>query len=130
MIFEFFFAILIALLLTAIFAMGFRRHGWGTGLVFFFLILFLATWAGGLWISPFGPVAWGVHWLSFLLVGIIIGLLLTALIPPVERPPYPESEARLKRRPRGDKATMMGIDAFLVILILVLIIAIVAAYYA
>jgi len=130
MFFEFSFAILIALLLTAIFAIGFRKQGWGTGLVFFFLILFLATWAGGLWVAPFGPIAWGVHWLSFLLVGVIIALLLTALIPPVERPPYPESEARLKKRSREDKTTMMGIDAFLVILILVLIIAIAAAYYA
>jgi peptidoglycan/LPS O-acetylase OafA/YrhL len=90
MFFEFFFAILIALLLTAVFAAGFRRQGWGTALVFFFLILFLATWAGGMWVVPFGPIAWGVPWVAYLFVGIVIALLITALIPPVGDPPIPE----------------------------------------
>jgi len=82
-----------------------------------------------MWIVPFGPMMWGVHWLTFLFVGIIIALLLTALIPPVERPPYPESEPRLSKRAREDKTTVIGVDAFMVILMFVLIIAIVAAYY-
>jgi len=130
MFFEFFFAILIAILLTAVFAAGFRRQNWGAALVFFFLILFLATWAGGMWVVPFGPIAWGVPWVTYLFVGIVIALLLTALIPPVERPTYPGREPGISEPSQRDNTAVIGLDIFMIVLMLALIIAIVAAYYA
>ena len=42
----------LSLVLTLVFAVGFRRQSWGGGLIVFFLILFLATWAGGIWLPP------------------------------------------------------------------------------
>ena len=43
------FALVIALVLTGIFGLGFGRYGMGTTLAVFFIIVFFATWAGGVW---------------------------------------------------------------------------------
>lgn len=47
-------------------------------LLFFFVILFLSTLAGGLWIQPFGPQIGNVAWLPFVFVGLFVALLLAA----------------------------------------------------
>ena len=122
------FALAIAIVFTLIFAAGFRRHAVGPGLLFFLLILFLATWAGGLWVTPFGPVMWGASWLPFLLVGLFFALLLTALIPPsgersmAEEPPPPHE---VERR---HESSIIAINIFVWILVLALLIVILAAY--
>jgi hypothetical protein len=43
--------------------------------------LFLATWAGGVWVVPFGPTHLGVTWLPFLLIEILLAVLIVALSP-------------------------------------------------
>jgi hypothetical protein len=92
MIVDFLLAVLIAALLTAIFAGFFRGHRFGAGLIMFFAVLLLATWAGGIWISPFGPLIRGVSWISFVLVGLLFALILTILLPPLK--PGPEAGKR------------------------------------
>lgn len=119
------FALVIACLLTLIFAIGFRRQGWGIGLMLFFLILFLATWAGGLWITPIGPLWWGIPWLSFLWVGIIMALLLAALIPDGRR----SQAGGVPKRPTAAEAdTLMAIDIFFWVLIAGLLVTIIIRY--
>lgn len=56
-----------------------RGEGWAA--LLFFVLVFLASWAGGLWVRPVGPVFWGVSWLGFVLVGLAMALLLTSLSP-------------------------------------------------
>jgi hypothetical protein len=73
-------ALAIALLLTGIFAYGFCELRGGDQLLFFFIILFLATWAGGVWVVRFGPLAYGISWLSFVIVGFLVALLLANLM--------------------------------------------------
>lgn len=85
-------ALLFALLFAGILLLPLRRRGPGPmhGLLYFFLILFLAIWAGGVWVTPVGPPAWGVPWMGFLAVGVILALLLAAMSPRepgVGRPP-------------------------------------------
>ncbi len=75
-------ALVIALVIGAVFVLGFRRERPGPGLLIFLLVLFLLTWAGGVWITPFGPTLWGSFWLPFLLVAIIVALVLSAFPPP------------------------------------------------
>ena len=54
------FALVVALVLTAIFAAVFRTTGpWNVWWIFA-LVVFLAAWAGGLWL-PFGPPLFGVY---------------------------------------------------------------------
>jgi hypothetical protein len=48
-------AAIVSLVLSGLFVLVTRRGGRRTGLLWLFLILFLASWAGGVWLKPFGP---------------------------------------------------------------------------
>ena len=77
---EFVTALVIAGTLSYLFARKIRRRGGRTGFFWFFLIIFMITWAGGAWLMPFGPQMMGIHWLPFILVGLAgaIGVSLLA----------------------------------------------------
>jgi surface polysaccharide O-acyltransferase-like enzyme len=122
---EFLFSLLVALLLTVIFAAGVRRHRARAVLLGFFIIVFLATWAGGVWIVPSGAHSWGVAWMSFMAVGLIVALLLTALIPPPRAAHTPEEESQ---RERSETAVILAFDIFFWISLIILGIVIIAHY--
>lgn len=76
---ELVFALAIALFYTVVFAVAGRRAKSGPRILLFFLIVFFAAWAGGVWIAPVGPVFLGVYWLTFFVVGLVFSLLLEGL---------------------------------------------------
>jgi len=82
---EFIISLIIAGMLTVVFLLLIRKSGRRTGLLWIFLLIFLAIWAGGIWIRPFGPTLWGIHWVAFLLVGLAIVLFLVIFTP--KKPP-------------------------------------------
>jgi hypothetical protein len=115
-------ALAVALLVTAIFAAGLRgRSVWPNWLVFFGLVL-LAAWAGGVWIRPVGPPAWGVYWVPFLLVGLVIALLLAVTLEP-ERAQRRRAAAA---EPGGKSSTVFSVLMW--VLTIGLAIAILLAY--
>jgi hypothetical protein len=116
--------LLVALPLAAIFAAVFRRHPIGL-VLWFFVLLFLATWAAGVWLTRFGPVLRGVFWLPFLVAGLFFALLLASLIPPAP-PPRPRAEAVPRERAARGVFAMFNILFW--ILVLFLAGAIVARY--
>jgi hypothetical protein len=118
------FALFVALLLTAIFAGGFRRSGPWTGFIVFFIIIFLASWAGGIWIGPIGSAVFGIFWIPFVFAGLIFALLLAAVVParPMQR------EAELKRKVEEEIAARKELDAFFWILVGLLILAVILGY--
>lgn len=118
-------ALFLAILFTIIFATGLRGQGWGMGLLFFFLILFLVTWAGGLWLTPIGPVWGGVPWFSYLMVALVIGLLLATLTPDRRRIP---GDLSAKRKSEARAETVIAVDVLFWLLVLGLLIAIAARY--
>ncbi len=78
--FHFLTALATSLVLGSVFALLFRERSPGGNLYFFILIVLLASWAGGLWMPPLGP-SWGaVPWGTFFLSGLVFGLLLSLLI--------------------------------------------------
>ena len=83
--FDLLFAFLVALILGTVFTVGFRRYGPWSNLVFF-LIVFLAAWAGGIWFAPAGPFVWRLYWIPFLVIGLIVALLIAATGPSPSRP--------------------------------------------
>jgi hypothetical protein len=123
--FDLLFALIIALVLTGLFAAGFRGHKTVSVLVGFFVLVLLVTWAGGLWLNPIGYPLYGVNWIAFIVVGLIVALLITALLPPA-RPPRTRREA--EQQARVEAETLAIFDLFFWILILGLILAIIAAY--
>ena len=121
---HFLFALIVSLILAAIFGAGLRRHGWGSNLLFFFILLFLFTWAGGIWIVPVGPFLLGVPFFTFLFVWLLFALLLTALIPPSRA--YGRSGSR--ENIQAQREAIVAMDAFLWILFISLVITIILGY--
>lgn len=76
------FALVISFLLALVFGLGLRRPGpWG-GFFWFFLLLFFATWALAAWVTPVGPVAYGVAWVPVAVGGLLVAMILAAAGPP------------------------------------------------
>lgn len=116
-------AFLVAVLVVWLFTFALRRPGpWGAG-AWFFVVVFLGTWAVAAWMEPVGPVWWGVAWLPMLVVALGIGLLLAAATPagPVTR--ADATEAR-----ESETAAVAVVGAFLWIFLLAVLIAAIAAY--
>ena len=123
---EFVFAFVISMLCAAMLLPVTARTGWRVrhpnieplSVFALLLILFLATWAGGIWLVPLGPRLWGVAWGGFVVVGLLVALLMGAVskMEGTLNVPYGS-------RPRGPETSMMALA-----LLLLLILAVVAGY--
>jgi hypothetical protein len=82
---EFLMSLAVALIVCVLFALVTRSRTRRTGFIWFFLFTLLATWAGGVWIRPFGPALANIRWLQFLVVGLL-AVLLVALAAPLKPP--------------------------------------------
>lgn len=63
-----------AVILSLIFSRCLLKKGPWTSFWVFFTVTFLASLAGGEWLSPFGPPFLGVYWMSFFVAGLISAL--------------------------------------------------------
>lgn len=111
-------ALLTSLLLTAIFFIGFRKRGPWNSFILFFFVIGLSSWAGGIWLSPMGPLLWGVYWIGFLVTGIVVALILVAVIPPVSSDTTAELIAKDEREPEAKKRIVLGVYFWLMIAVL------------
>lgn len=118
-------ALVIALLFTAIFPIGMRGYRGVHAFLIFFLLLFFAVWAGGIWLTPVG---YGYPWLIFLLVGLFIALLIAAVLPPAV-PPAHRTGGEPQPSP-VEIATFVTINAFFWLFLVGLLIAIIVGYFA
>jgi hypothetical protein len=116
-------ALCIALLVSAIFAPGYRRNGSITALFVFFFVLFLAGVAAQYWIVPFGPSYWGVYWFPNVFFVLLLALLFLS----------PTSYGNRKITTGGSSAEASAaaavISAFVWLILIGLVIAIIAGYY-
>lgn len=124
-------ALSVSLLLSSVFALATRRGGRRTGLFWLFLIIFLATWAGGIWLRPFGPTLWGIHWLAFLSVGLILALILALSAP--GKPPKGRHETlemleRIRKEKEMEKFAYITLNTFFWVVILALFVVIIIRY--
>ncbi len=81
---EFLIALIISVLLVFVLGALGRRGPWRWALAGF-LILFLFTWMGGVWVGPYGPELMGVTWVPFLFFGLVMALIIAAAAPPRDR---------------------------------------------
>jgi hypothetical protein len=63
-----------------------RYRAWPVAL-WFFLLIFLGTWALGAWFEPVGPRVFGFHWAPFALVAVVLALIIATVVATVEGPP-------------------------------------------
>jgi hypothetical protein len=111
--------LIVALVITLVFSIFSKRRL--RGLWLFFLLLFLSTWAGQIWIPPFGPRAIGIAWVPLLAVALFFSLFIIALVPSV-----PEKTDQTEKKEDG---AFIAIGTFFWILLLILVISIVVGYY-
>ena len=117
-------ALIIGLVVALLFGAIMRGGGPGWGFLLLFLFIFLATWAGGLWIWPFGPVWFGVYWMPFLLAGVFVAVLIAAA-GERGRPRTPRREAE---EARAEAAAEAGVSALFWVLVAFLVLAVILGY--
>ncbi|MGK7395772.1 MAG: hypothetical protein ACNS62_14425 [Candidatus Cyclobacteriaceae bacterium M3_2C_046] len=120
-------ALIIAIIITVIFVIGFKNRGpWGS-IWAFFLIIFLAIWAASLWVSPRGPFLYGVAWMPIAFVGVVFALIISAAAPPSNRETIQHNrkiDPELKQ-----KTTINTFSLFFWLLLVILVVAVVFGYY-
>jgi len=124
-------AFLVAIIVSALYVLFTKRRGRRTGIIWLFLIVFLATWSGGVWLKPIGPALWGIHWLSFLFVGIVVGLIMAVFS--YQKPPMGRQETlamleRMEEREMLREATYITLSLFVWILLIALVVAVILRY--
>lgn len=114
-------AVIFVLVLRALFG---RRAPFGSVWILL-LFLFLVTWAGGVWLIPFGPTLFDVAWLPYLVVGVFIAIVLATTVPP--EPTYPRTVEQA-REEETTATVLAGLTIFFWIAIIFTLIAILLAY--
>jgi hypothetical protein len=128
---EFFVSLILAVLLTGLYMLVTRRAEPRNGLIWLFLIILLAVWAGGAWLRPLGPTLWGIHWLMFLLAGLVIVLFLFIAVPrkaPRGRQETLDMLERIEQEKEAEKAAYITLGIFFWILLAMLVLAIILRY--
>ena len=118
-------ALIIAVILTGVFSSRYRGGTSVLPLVIFFFILFLAALTGQYWVSPFGPVVWGVAWVPIILITIIFAFLLTAVDSRKKKKYFP-TKGELKQE---ETVAAVTIGVFTWIVLVALLIAAITGYY-
>jgi Ca2+/Na+ antiporter len=130
---EFVVSLTVALLVCVVFALITRSNVRRTGFGWFLLFVVLATWAGGVWLRPFGP-SWGdIRWLQFLIAGLLV-LLLFALFAPFKAPrgrhETIEQLQEIARQKEVQKVTYVTLGIVFWVVLVILIAAIAIRYVA
>ena len=105
----------IAFLTTALRVHAIRGRSWAL-----LAVLFLVTWAGGIWVAPFGPPIGAIYWLPFTLIAVLLATLLAAVVPPELRTP--------RDIVTREEELETGLGFFFWILVVGLVVAIVLRY--
>lgn len=127
---EFIVVLFMALIVASIFFYGFRSRGPWSAFWVFLLILFLAGWAGRLWVTPAGPVMWGFGWLPVLVFVFIVALLVAAASPREDTNTSDEIRRSRREATKPDTEAGAAFGIFFWVLLIVLITAIVAGLYS
>jgi hypothetical protein len=117
-------ALVVGIVIVFLISMAFGTKGpWGS-LLWFFMVVALFAWVGGVWFRPYGPVWYGVGWLPIIFVGFLVAMLLTAASPRNPRKRLATKEEAIREEERST-----AVDAFFWILIVLLVLAATSHYY-
>ncbi len=88
------YALLLAVVLALLFSSIFRNSGPWDNFWIYLIVLFLAIWGASLWLTPVGPVYYGIAWADLFIIGLFVALLLAAAAEASRRKyrKYPEGE--------------------------------------
>jgi hypothetical protein len=120
-------ALVMAVALAYLFAKNLRRRGRRSGFFWFFLLIFMATWAGGVWLMPFGPVVMGIHWLPFAVAGLI-GAVAISLLAGRRRPATSDRPGRDRGGQGAANPSYLSLDAVFWMILLFLLATVILRY--
>lgn len=128
MLYTIIYIILTAVVLTFIFHIILKNPGPWDSFWAFLGILFLFMFASYLWLTPSGPMWYGIAWLDTLLIGLLIALLLGAAGESRQRDFYrtDKGEVDLVAEAKAEKGAVMlfGVFFWLFLIVMSLIIVI------
>jgi multisubunit Na+/H+ antiporter MnhB subunit len=127
------YALFVGLGIAWLFGLALGTRGPWNSFFWFFFVIFLFSWGGGVWITPFGPTGWGVAWMPFLFMGFFVTLLLLAATPRSARERRAAKgkaieTTNLKERTAEERLVETGVNVFLWLLIVFLVVVIVCNY--
>jgi len=88
------------------------------------VILLLGILVADLWLTPIGPVFWGISWVPILFFGFILALLLAAADSPSEKRRRYEAKKSGDVTKVGQEHTSLAFSAFFWVLLIFLAIAV------
>jgi hypothetical protein len=127
-----FFDIVVAVVVALIFSIGLvvlagrRGPGPWAGFFYFFVLLFLAIWAAGVWVTPGEATGWTVSWIVFIVAGLVFALLLAVVVPPIRPKSVRPEESQ--REEAAEESAEIAIDFLFWVLVFVLLATIVSRY--
>lgn len=92
-----------------------------------FVLVWLAGWAGGLWLVPFGPMAFGVPWAPVVVVAFIVAAIAGVWTVPQDFLPTTPEEA--VEPGHGGLAALAAFTNFFWILALLLTLVVITGYF-
>jgi len=119
-------ALLIALVISALFVHGFKRRGPWNSFTLFFLIIFLAVLVALKWVPPRGPALFGVYWIPLLVTGLIFALVLAAAALATDK--KEKEREKLSPGSEADVPAARTLDVFFWTLLFMLIVLVVTGY--
>ena len=82
---DLFVALSVGLFVVWIVSLAFGTKGPWDSFLWFFIVVSIFAWAGGVWLVPFGPMWWGIGWLPIILMAFFVSLLLASASPRTRR---------------------------------------------
>jgi disulfide bond formation protein DsbB len=128
---DFLISLVVTLFVCTMFFLMSRSKTRRTGFGWFLLLVLFATWAGGLWLRPFG-LEWGnIQWLQFLassLLGVLLFTVFAPLKPPQGRHDTLDQLQEIAHEKEINKSAYLTLSMIFWALLLVLLAAIVFRY--
>ncbi|MFO8083884.1 MAG: hypothetical protein R6U27_06145 [Desulfobacterales bacterium] len=96
------------------------------------LIIFAGTWAGGLWLQPFGPAFFGFQSSSYILSGLFFGFIFTLISmrrPPSGRYETLEKLEQMEQEKDLQKLTYTVLKVMMWFLLFILMAAVITLYF-
>jgi len=120
---DLFVALIFGLVIVSIITRVLGTRGPWDNFLWFFLVVSLFAWAGGVWLLPIGPRWGGVGWVPIIFMGFLVSLLLTAASPRTSR-----KRLAAKEQAIADAESKADVDTIFWVLIICLLIFGMARY--
>ncbi len=109
-------ALAFGLFIVWIVSLAFGTRGPWDSFLWFFIVVSIFAWAGGVWLVPFGPMWWGIGWLPIILMAFFVSLLLTAASPRTRR-----WRRAAEKKASGDAESRVVVDTIFWVLLICLL---------